>query len=422
MIQNALVAISDKMKAVFKASGDIPHNLTKGESRERAVINTYLKNYLPPKYGLTSGIVIDSFGNFSKQQDIIIYDRENTMPLFSDGKDDEVQTRVPIENVFAIIEVKSILDSSAISDAFDKFESVCSLVPVPQKLNPVISISTGFPAPVGFCFAFNSDWSIERIAKEIQSIRKQKNNSKHISAFCVLGKGVVQYGTISNIVEIDVDPSSSGTSEVFMEEENEGDSIVRLTWLINNALNQIVLGKPDLTTYLEHSLNPFNKSICVSPDIACDGMQMIIDGKAIKVFELSKLMRKFGNTQKIGALNMFEFLTDNSLATKIIISSYFYHKMTEFTSERKGTESLDFSLVESLVDANYNILDDSFLFSDEDLLNLRIDYFYKTMTVKLSEDNMEKLIASLRSNKDILLSLAKMARNSSSDEVIASRK
>lgn len=73
MIQNALVSISYKMKEDFKATDDIPHALSKGESREHSVINTYLKKYLLPKYGLTSGIVIDCFGNYSKQQDKVFF-------------------------------------------------------------------------------------------------------------------------------------------------------------------------------------------------------------------------------------------------------------------------------------------------------------------------------------------------------------
>lgn len=407
MIQNALKAISDRMKADFIASSSNPHDLSKGESRERFVIYTYLKRYLPPRYGITSGIVIDPSGSCSRQQDIIIYDRFNTMPLFADSDNLESQTIVPIENVFAIIEVKTTLDSSGISDAFEKYESVCNLIPKPQQLNPVVSIQTNFPAPAGFCFSFRSDSDIEIIAKRVHETRMQKKYSKHISAFCVLGTGVVQYGSISNIVEIDVNPSSTGVSEVFMKESNDGDSIVRFTWLINSTLNQIVLGKPNLTEYLDNSTERFNKRICVTPELMSNGMKMIFDGKTILVTDLSRLMMKFGKTKLLNSISLLEFLTDNDLTTRIILTSYFNSKVAQYTSEGMVQCGLDSLQVESLVTDNYERIDqEGFVFSDNDLLQIRMSYYNSRNGDCLTLEDVEKYIEMLRNNKEMLLSVA----------------
>lgn len=407
MIQNALIAISARMKADFQASSVISHNLSKGESRERHVIHTYLKRYLPPKYGITSGIVIDSYGNSSRQQDIIIYDRSNAMPLFADSENMELQTMVPIENVFAIIEVKTTLDAASISDSFDKFDSVCKLIANPQQLNPIVSISTGFPAPAGFCFSFNSECDIETTAKRIHNIRLQKQYSNHISAFCVLGTGVVQYGSISNMVEIDVNPKSTNVSEVFMKEKNDGDSIVRLTWLINGTLNQIVLGKPNLTVYLEQSSAQFNKSVCVTPELMPEGLKMIFDGKTISVTDLSRLMMKFGKIQLLSSISLLEFLTDNDLATRIILTSYFNNKVAQYTSERTVQCGLDYLQVESLVTRNYERIGlDGFVFSDSELLQIRMAYYNNRMGGCLTQEDVEKHIEMFRKNREMLLSMA----------------
>ena len=412
MIQSALIAIAEKMKSDFNSSRLYNHAVLKGESRERTVINEYLKKYLPPKYGLTSGLVIDSFGNSSKQQDIIIYDRLNTMPLFSDSMELESQNCVPIENVFAIIEVKSTLNSSTISDAFDKYKSVCDLIPIPQDLNPVISVKTGFPAPAGFCFSFTSDWDIKRIAKEIHDLRIRKDHPKHISAFCVLGKGVVHYGSVSNILEINVSPISTGSSEVYMEEEQDGDSIVRLTWIINSTLNQIVLGKPNLTNYLEHSSSTFNKKICVSPEIMDDGMQMIYEGNVIHIPELSKLMRQFGMIEKVNSIGLFDFLTDNLLATRIILTYFFYFKIAEYTSDKLGNASFDITSVETLINSHSEEFKTrDFMFSDDELLDLRVKSFNSSVNSKVDKDVVAKLIESLRKNKDFFISMQKKLLN-----------
>jgi len=55
------------MKIDFEESSRINHALLKGQHREKIVIKQYLEKYLPLKYGISSGIVIDSHGHQSKQ-------------------------------------------------------------------------------------------------------------------------------------------------------------------------------------------------------------------------------------------------------------------------------------------------------------------------------------------------------------------
>jgi len=55
------------MKIEFEESSRINHVLLKGQHREKTVIKQYLEKYLPLKYGISSGIVIDSHGHQSKQ-------------------------------------------------------------------------------------------------------------------------------------------------------------------------------------------------------------------------------------------------------------------------------------------------------------------------------------------------------------------
>lgn len=95
-----------------------------GSARETPA-RVQLERVLPGNFGVGSGIVIDSFGGMSKQQDLVVYEK-HLCPVFSINDTPEA-TYYPIEGVMAIGEVKSILDKEKIDDAFAKINSVKSL-------------------------------------------------------------------------------------------------------------------------------------------------------------------------------------------------------------------------------------------------------------------------------------------------------
>ncbi len=71
-----------------------------------------------------SGLIIDSYGGVSKQQDIVIY--EKISPIFTHNGAAE-STYYPVEGVIAVGEVKSTLNKTELKDAFEKSESVKKL-------------------------------------------------------------------------------------------------------------------------------------------------------------------------------------------------------------------------------------------------------------------------------------------------------
>jgi hypothetical protein len=84
----------------------------------------FLKEHLPEAYGIATGEVFSfTSDEVSPQCDIIIYDRMKT-PVF--GRNGPVQ-QIPIDGVYAIIEVKSCLDTHALRDAERKFRAVRNL-------------------------------------------------------------------------------------------------------------------------------------------------------------------------------------------------------------------------------------------------------------------------------------------------------
>ena len=94
-----------------------------GASKEHPA-RLLLSQLIPDGFGIGSGIVVDSHGNMSKQQDLVIY--ETFAPIFSINNTPEA-TFYPVEGVVAVGEVKSKLAKEQLRDSFEKIRSVKSL-------------------------------------------------------------------------------------------------------------------------------------------------------------------------------------------------------------------------------------------------------------------------------------------------------
>jgi hypothetical protein len=93
------------------SASSITHNGVKGEVNEEHFISI-LRRYLPRRYGVDQGIVIDSNGQTSDQIDIIIYDPQYTPPLL----DQQSHRYILAEAVYAVIEAKAMINKVNIMD------------------------------------------------------------------------------------------------------------------------------------------------------------------------------------------------------------------------------------------------------------------------------------------------------------------
>lgn len=98
------------------------HPGTIGDNSEANWI-TWFKEYLPKRYRIAKGIVIDSVGNQSHQIDLVIYDAQYSYLVFKQGD----SMLIPAESVYAIFEVKQDLNKDHIEYAGEKAKSVRSL-------------------------------------------------------------------------------------------------------------------------------------------------------------------------------------------------------------------------------------------------------------------------------------------------------
>jgi hypothetical protein len=104
------------------ASSSISHAGTMGSVNEGHWLEI-LRSYLPNRYDVATGIVIDSNGNRSDQIDAIVFDRHFTPTLL----DQRNHRYVPAEAVYAVFECKPTIDKRYIGYAEDKAATVRSM-------------------------------------------------------------------------------------------------------------------------------------------------------------------------------------------------------------------------------------------------------------------------------------------------------
>ena len=124
--------------ASFKSFSDVEHNPTKGGCRED-IIRNFIAKIIPPWVGVGHGIIVDRSGKQSPQMDIIIYDKNLLPVLFREGM---TELFFPVDCVIYIIEVKSILNASEITDCIEKYKKLKSLE---RKVkDPILTALFGF--------------------------------------------------------------------------------------------------------------------------------------------------------------------------------------------------------------------------------------------------------------------------------------
>lgn len=122
-IKEAFVSVQEKLKLELDiAAMSIGHAGTQGSVNESHWIDIF-RAYLPDRYEVDTGFIIDSLGNRSQQIDLIIFDRHFTPTLL----DQQQHRYIPAEAVYAVFECKPHLDKGYLTYAGEKAASVRKL-------------------------------------------------------------------------------------------------------------------------------------------------------------------------------------------------------------------------------------------------------------------------------------------------------
>jgi hypothetical protein len=109
----------DLLSKLNLAAASVTHDGKYGDITEQHIIEI-LRAYLPARYQVDSAIVIDCEGHTSDQIDVVVYDRYYTPTLL----DQKGHRYVPSEAVYAVFELKPVVDAAKLAYAGAKAASV----------------------------------------------------------------------------------------------------------------------------------------------------------------------------------------------------------------------------------------------------------------------------------------------------------
>ena len=262
--------IGERLVEKFKDAKAGTTPATVGSAAEQPV-RDQLEQVLPRGVAVGEGFVIDSYGGTSRQQDVVLYERD-ICPVFSIN-DTPQTTFYPCEGVIAVGEIKSRLDRNSLENAFNKVASVKALrrhavahfmphpetgVPIPRKrkyLSPggdesVINLNE---APeqkeseriFGFVLAGESRLSHESLVATFRTLSAGMDESLVPNLLVTLDGYAVRWGKIAKGERKEVRKSGDGTYGVTVY--RDGPEGFRSSW--SAAMATHVGGSEEVETF-----------------------------------------------------------------------------------------------------------------------------------------------------------------------------
>lgn len=251
-LQKIFQGLSQKLKADFEfLSSQLSHSLSIGEARE-FVLKELLRQYLPARLGVEKGIVISSVENElpSKQIDIVIYDKLNTPVLY---KAENLRI-FPIESVYAVIEVKSKLNSKFLREAIENIKSVKKMTKksfVEQKGAIIQTVNLYgkeweyFPV-MGFIFSYSAIKDIKLLKNEIEQNEDLENLENNVDTICILNDAAITNRSTDGTIVVTKEPN---TKRGFIKTQ---DSLLLFYLLMMHVLPQTWMRPIKMTDYAQH--------------------------------------------------------------------------------------------------------------------------------------------------------------------------
>lgn len=250
--------IAKKLKIDFDGvTRQIEHNGVKGSARED-LLKDYLRDLLPNKYSISSGIIIDFNQNQSKQQDFIIHDAFNCPSFFKTDSN----TILPIESVYATIEIKSTLNYDTLKQSVENIESVRKLHKLPNR--NIISNDYNEQYPLGFVFAYSSDYSLEQIQRKLFELNKSVDGRHQISIVCVLDKGLIFNVYKDNLTNFTIIPTND--TVLARSDSDIENSLYSFYLLMLQYLDNVYIQVPSLIEYAKKN-NSFKVGLIIPNEL-----------------------------------------------------------------------------------------------------------------------------------------------------------
>lgn len=281
---NIMQSIAKKMQVdIDEITSEIEHRVVKGTSREEIIIN-FLKQYLPLKYSIETGIIIDSNGYQSNQQDIIIYDN-NVTPRFLNYKSEKL---VPIESVRCVLEIKSELNTEELKKAFTNIYNT-------RKLEKCFfNKKTSLSYPFGLIIAYHSSITLDKAKEELDNLRKQYDLNFGPTALFILDRGSCTICDPETPINYSLFPNSNSIFSI-QNSEVMGENLMLLYILIISGLfsEDPLAYQPDIISYAKKSGFTIPTKHFDKKDLQNCIIEM--DGKHLDIAKMSKVQEYFAS-------------------------------------------------------------------------------------------------------------------------------
>jgi len=179
-----------QMESSFEANSVLQHSTDKGDATEEEWL-CWFRNF-GRKYKAEKATIIDCDGNTSEQIDIVLYDAYYSPLIFeNNGK-----KFIPAESVFAVFEVKQILNDEHISYAQNKIESVRKLKRVSGDVYTLDGRCTAGKKPyeiIGGLLTYKSGWVDKNIIKNFEKSLQGTKELNKINFICCLKAGAFSF-------------------------------------------------------------------------------------------------------------------------------------------------------------------------------------------------------------------------------------
>lgn len=218
----------------------VQHPGDRGGEREE-LVEGFLSPLLPERFAIGHGEIRASNGSWSKQEDLIIYDKLNSPRLFA-GRRSQI---LAVENVAAVIEVKTSLRTKEIQESTKNIRSVRCLekAGMATQVSPG-EISFGKPSPIfGALFAFDLGVSLETFRARWVEAQSPLPPNERINLVCIPGKMVVIHVDKAFHLWDSINQEMLGN---FIPMDSGEDSLLTFLLLLLRVLVEFRSGIPDL--------------------------------------------------------------------------------------------------------------------------------------------------------------------------------
>lgn len=153
----------------------VRHNATQGQENEAALARL-LRAFIPRRYGVGSGMIIDRHDRYSRQTDLVLFEQSDEPAVLAQT----TQLLHPVESTRACIEVKTRLRADDIGKCKEQRSRL-------HALEPAVTNPDGSTHPLYVVLAYDSQLAPEAIHEKFAS----PSAGGQPDLYCILEPGIV---------------------------------------------------------------------------------------------------------------------------------------------------------------------------------------------------------------------------------------